>query len=160
MGADGGYRYIYEADLKRLLSEKDVALFVKFLRRIQGRSAYKEDVDVKGFEETLKGPYLRYPVGTDISASHSKWRENEYTNPPEEVWYYNEFCEEHDWERYRYWWSSPAAWYVFGYQDVKDQDGWYLPLVTVPTPEELEDLVRIMELVEHHCPTQYLETWT
>lgn len=147
MGADGGYCYISEAGLKKLLSAEDIALFIKFTKHSLGRDTWKEDVDVRAYELEQEGEWLRYPSGTDVHISCPEWADDHYQSSPEEVWYFREYAQENA-NRYHWWWLDPSSWYVWE------------TLISVPTPEELEALTRITILISSKCPIEYLETWT
>jgi len=168
MGADGGYHYVHRADLQRGLTEKDIDLFLKFTAHSLFRDTWKEDNDPSEEEASMKGrpgiDWFRYPTGTDFyPISGIEWmldKAESFTNPPSEVWYYREFVAENKGYGHHYWWCEPVAWYVWGHSDVKDEQGWFKPLVTLPTPEELDELLRIAEWINAHHPGFYFETWT
>lgn len=108
--------------------------------------------------------WLRYPDGTDYHpVSALPWREDKYySNPSTEVWYYRTWLDENIWKHSHnyYWWSDPRSWYVWSYSDVKDERGWFEPRITIPTPDELDSMIRITEWIESKHPVVYLETWT
>lgn len=168
MGADGGYRYLRRDRLRKGLSEEDIALFLKFVGHASSHEVREELVDVGEWErENMKGEiwkdWFRLPDGTDFSGDHGpRWDNDDYSNSPEELWYYRTWLEENLWQYtgLHFWWSDPRSWYVWGHKDEKDEQGWFKPLVTIPTPDELEQLVRITEWIEAHHPVDYLETWT
>lgn len=47
MGADGGYVYVKRSDLKRVLSETEIDLWLRFVSHSLGRDAYREDVPIR-----------------------------------------------------------------------------------------------------------------
>jgi hypothetical protein len=170
MGADGGYWYIRKDRLlkKDGLSEEDIALWWKFVCHATSHRVREALLDVDEWErENMPGEigvdWFQLPEGTDFDGKLGDYWKNEwYSNSPEELWYYRTWLEENLWQysSVYYWWQDPRSWYVWGHQDIKDDQGWYLPLVTIPTPDELEQLVRITEWFEQHHAAQYLETWT
>jgi hypothetical protein len=171
MGADGGYRYIQKDKLlgKRGLSEADVDLWWKYVRHAVSFEVREELVDVDEWErENMHGEFgvnwFRLPDGTDFDGKLGDvWKDEDYSNPPEELWYYRTWLEENLWQYSSgcyYWWTDPRSWYVWGHRDEKDERGWFKPLVTIPTPDEIDELVRITEWFEAHHPVTYLETWT
>lgn len=169
MGADGGYWYTQKDRLrkKRGLSEEDIALWWRFVCHATSHDVREELLDVDAWERVnMRGEYeadgLRLPEGTDFEGKGGdSWDDKYYSNPLEEVWYYRTWIEENA-GRFGtyYWWSDPRSWYISGHQKTKDDQGWYLPLVTIPTPDEISQLVRITEWFDEHRPAEFLETWT
>lgn len=183
MGADGGYYYIKKSWLreprkpkwpedpknrgpKTCLSDEDIELFIRFTQHACSFEVREESLDVEKWEcdNGYLVDYYRLPEGTDFEGKLdiSVWKDDEYANQPEEVWYYKEFSQEWTFKNGNgyYWFSHPESWYVWGHSDVKDDRGWFRPRITLPTPDELEKLVRITGWIEEHHPVDYLETWT
>lgn len=152
MGADGGYYYIPE----KLVRDKcgaDFDLFVQFVGHAFGHDVREELLDVAQYErEYVKGPHLRLPYGTDFhpeiarrdfNLSDRTW----FAASDAEVWYYFEFAEEND--RGFYWWDDPRTWWKF-----EDQK------FVLPTLEELDRLLKVVERIGEIRSIHSVETWT
>lgn len=164
MGADGGYYYIELDRLRKDLSEADISLFIRYIRHSFNFEMKEDLVDVGKWElENMAGrvheDWIRIPDGTNFDGllCRDLLHPSDYTNSPEELWYYNEWLYENGWEQScgYYWWSKAEAWWEAEYDREKSKY-----LYTVPTPDELEALVRITEWIDSHHPAEYLETWT
>jgi len=174
MGADGGYEYLYKSSLLKVMSEDDVHLWWKFVCHAVSFNVREELLDVDEWErDNLRGEFLtdwfRLPYGTDFDGSLriDLWEDKPYflNNTPEEVWYYKQWVEDCEnlwsmmqYSQREYWWQEPGSWYTWGHQDIKDEQRWYLPLITLPTPEEIGRLTAIADKMPP--PDDSVETWT
>lgn len=174
MGADGGYLYVSRSRLQKFLSDAEIDLWTRFIAYNQGKDVYREDlVDVRAWEAENAFDY-RYTEGTDVD--NKLWLHildgqsgKEFTNPPEEVWYWKTWMEDNwytalnergklEWELCRggrYWFNHPGTWYLMPWFP---EESTYK--TTLPTPDELEMLLSINEKIEREHPYFYLETWT
>lgn len=174
MGADGGYEYFYKDSLLRVLTEEEISLWWKFVQHGATFEVREELLDVDEWERSnLRGEFLvdwfRLPYGTDFDGmlAIDLWYDDPYfpNNTPEEVWYYKQWVEDCDnfwgmmpYSHREYWWESPRSWFEWSRQNIKDDDGWYLPLITLPTPDEIDRLTSIAHRLPR--PDLSIETWT
>lgn len=168
MGADGGYVYVKRSDLKRVLSETEIDLWLRFVSHSFDRDAYREDlVDVRAWESKNgfdTAETYRFPEGTDVDPK--LWLGEEFVNPPEEVWYWKTGMEENlyidPWARTawsrgydgHYWFNHPGTWYEPRWMPEERTYRYVLP-----APDELDVLISVNKRLVPRLFT-YLETWT